>query len=102
MEVSDLIGDRPSAGCGLKEWQIPGCELCLTPGTHVRLGRFRPDSWRVGYGWYACDGNRPICGWYLTNDLTKQIKSLQWSDLDDIYVVEMADTLPLPPDKEEM
>lgn len=42
----------------------------------------------MSYGWYTWGGNRPVCGWYLTNIESSDIKPLQLTDLDDIYVIE--------------
>lgn len=68
--------------------EIPDCCICLTPGCKVKLGRFDSDIWVVGYGWYEWGGNRPVCGWYLTNARSPEIKPLQRPDLDDIYIIE--------------
>ncbi len=68
--------------------QIPDCNCCIKPGLNVKLGRFQPVYWIVGYGWYSWGGNRPICGWYLIRCTDNIIKPLQRTDLDDIYVVE--------------
>lgn len=57
-------------------------------GSKVRLGRFRLDIWMVNHGWYSWGGNRQVCGWYLTNIDTSEVKPLQLTDLDDIYIVE--------------
>ena len=67
---------------------IPEYDLTITPGTVVRIGRFCGTDFRVGYGWYGWGGNRPVCGWYLTNILTQEIKPLQYTDLEDTYLVE--------------
>lgn len=69
--------------------EIPEFNISLTPGCRVKLGRFAVEIWIVAYGWYTWGGNRPVCGWYLMNmDCPKDIKPLQKTDLDDIYLVE--------------
>jgi len=65
---------------------IPNCSKCIHPGDTVRLHRFEGEDWIVGYGWYTFGGNRPFCGWFLSNK-TGQVKPLQLPDLDDIYVI---------------
>lgn len=67
---------------------VPDADMCLHQGDHIRLGRFNHDVWLVSYGWYAWGGNRPVCGWYLINIESSDIKPLQLTDLDDIYVIE--------------
>lgn len=67
---------------------IPEYDITLTPGTAIRIGRLSHEIWIVQYGWYAWGGNRPVCGWYLQGDLTKAIKPLQYTDVEDIYIVE--------------
>lgn len=59
-------------------------------GDVIKLGRFETDSWELDHDWYSWGGNRPVCGWYLTNTLTKAIKPLYITDLDDIYIVKHA------------
>lgn len=67
----------------------PNLNIRLTPGCKVKLGRFESTMWEVAYGWYAWGGNRPVCGWYLMNqEKPCQIKPLQLTDLDDIYVIQ--------------
>ena len=69
--------------------EIPEFDITLTPGCRVKLGRFATEIWIVAYGWYAWGGNREVCGWYLVNKFfPKDIKPLQKTDLDDIYLVE--------------
>ncbi len=68
--------------------QVPNCGCCIKHGTKIKLGRFQADYWIVGYGWYSWGGNRPFCGWYLTNEQTGEVKPLQLPDLDDIYIIE--------------
>lgn len=68
--------------------RIPGCNYQIKAGNIVKLGRYDSERWEVGYGWYAWGGNRPVCGWYLTNVITRTVKPLQLTDLEDIYVVE--------------
>ena len=68
---------------------IPGTNVYLYPGSRVQLGRFDEDVWMVQYGWYSWGGNRPVCGWYLTRiGSPYDLKPLQLTDLDDIYLVE--------------
>lgn len=66
----------------------PDIDIHLYQGDHIRIGRFNHDTWLVSYGWYTWGGNRPVCGWYLTNIESSDIKPLQLTDLDDIYVIE--------------
>ena len=72
----------------LMELNVPEFEITLEVGDYVRLGRFNAETWSVHYGWYAWGGNRPVCGWYLTNILTQAVKPLQYTDLEDIYIIE--------------
>ena len=67
---------------------VPEFEIVLTEGDTVRLGRFDTGTWLVHYGWYAWGGNRPVCGWFLSNTLTQGVKPLQYTDLEDIYIIE--------------
>ena len=62
--------------------------LRIEKGSKVKLGRFQLDMWMVDHGWYSWGGNRPVCGWYLTNIETSEVKPLQQTDLDDIYIIE--------------
>lgn len=67
---------------------IPEFRITLTEGCRVKLGRFESVVWVLSHGWYAWGGNRPVCGWYLTNiDNPQDVKPLQQTDLDDIYLV---------------
>ena len=61
----------------------------LFVGDEVRLGRYKEETWIVGYNWYHANGNRATLGWYLTSTNTNspKIKPLQLTDLDDIYWV---------------
>lgn len=69
--------------------EIPEFNITLTPGCRVKLGRFATEIWEVNFGWYTWGGNRPVCGWYLINTMfIKDIKPLQKTDLDDIYLIE--------------
>ena len=54
----------------------------------VKLHRFDNRFWIVNYGWFDFDGNREICGWYLSDIQTGEVKPLLRTDLDDIYVIE--------------
>ena len=67
---------------------VPELDITLTVDDTVRLGRFDLSTWTVKYGWYVWGGNRPVCGWYLVNTLTQEIKPLQYTDLEDIYIIE--------------
>lgn len=67
---------------------VPEFDITLSEGDLVRLGRFNTETWYVHYGWYAWGNNRPVCGWYLSNSLTQGIKPLQYTDLEDIYLIE--------------
>lgn len=67
---------------------IPALGIELEPGNKIKLGRFCTAQWIVQYGWYSIEGDRPVCGWYLTDALTAgKIKPLHLSDLDDINIV---------------
>ena len=69
--------------------EIPDFDIELTPGSRVKLGRFDVQTWLVSYGWYSWGGNREVCGWYLTDIKNPfDLKPLQKTDLDDIYLVE--------------
>lgn len=69
--------------------RIPGTNTYITPGCRVKLGRFDTTLWIVSFGWVACDGNRPVCAWYLTDCRDIRIhRLLQLTDLDDIYLIE--------------
>lgn len=68
--------------------ELPDCNLHITPGCQIKLGRFQTQSWTVRYGWYTWGGNRPVCGWYLSDTNTSELKPLQITDLDDIYLIE--------------
>lgn len=69
---------------------IPEHNICLHPGDTVKLCRFSQTFWVVGYGWYSFGGNRPVCGWYLTDKNNPDtVKPLQLPDTDDIYLVEV-------------
>lgn len=67
---------------------VPEYDITLTPGNTVRIGRFQRETWVVSYGWYSWGGNRPVCGWYLMGTLTKEIKPLYYTDIEDIYIIE--------------
>lgn len=76
--------------CSCLKLNIPGCDSELVPGCKVKLGRFETKLWVVNHGWYTWGGNRPFCGWYLTNvENPEEVKPLQLPDLDDIYLIEM-------------
>lgn len=75
--------------CNCLKIQIPGCNQFITPGCRVKLGRFETSTWVVLHDWYTWGGNRPVCGWHLFNlDNPSEIKPLQKTDLDDIYIIE--------------
>ena len=64
--------------------------MTITAGCHLKLGRFETDTWLAQHGWYSCNGNRPVCGWYLVNiENPAIVKPLQKPDLDDIYLIEV-------------
>lgn len=70
--------------------ELPEFKITLFEGSKVKLGRFDTTSWILSHGWYSWGGNRPVCGWFLTNvDDPAELKPLQKTDLDDIYLVEM-------------
>ena len=69
--------------------EIPGSDIKLYPGYKIKLNRFDSDIWTVHYGWYDFSGNRPIMGWYLTNDSDcNSVKPIQKIDTYDIYLVD--------------
>lgn len=70
------------------ELVIPEYNITVVPGSVIKIGRFNRESWVVGYGWYSWGGNRPVCGWYLTNELSKEVKPLYYTDLEDTYMAE--------------
>lgn len=68
---------------------IPEYKMVLSPGCKIKLSRFDTTTWVVSHGWFTWGGNRPFCGWYLTNiDDPTEVKPLQKSDLDDIYMIQ--------------
>lgn len=67
---------------------VPEFDITLTVGDNVKLGRFDTDMWTVKYGWYSWGGNRPVCGWYLVGTISQVVKPLQYTDLEDIYIIE--------------
>ena len=67
---------------------IPGSCQCLHPGDKIKLGRFDSVVLVVNYGWFEFDGNRPFCGWFLTNFETGKVKPLLKTDLYDCYMIE--------------
>lgn len=73
--------------CNDLQLQIPNSRSYLYPGCKVKLGRFEDTTWIVMFGWYSYGGNRPVCGWYLTNLDTQQVKPISLPDLDDIYFI---------------
>lgn len=75
--------------CNSLMLEIPGSLACICPGVKVKIGRFSKITWLVLHGWYSWGGNRPVCGWYLTNiNNPSEVKPLQKPDLDDIYLIE--------------
>ena len=75
--------------CNCLSLVIPGTDNYIRPGCRIKLGRFETTLWAVSHGWYSWGGNRPVCGWYLTNlDNPTEVKPLQKPDLDDIYIIE--------------
>lgn len=70
--------------------EIPELRITLTEGCVVKLGRFSTTAWLVQHGWYSWGGNRPVCGWFLQElHNPTNVKPLQKTDLDDIYLFEM-------------
>ena len=68
---------------------VPEFNMKITPCCKIRLGMFDTTVWVVSHGWYSWGGNRPQCGWYLSDERCPSIvKPLHLSDLDDIYFVE--------------
>ena len=68
---------------------IPETGDKLVPGVRLRLRRFDTITWVVNYGWYSCDGNREVCGWYLIDEHDcHKIKPLSKPDVFDIIVLE--------------
>lgn len=76
------------AMCDCLKIQIPGTCQFIRPGNKVKLGRFGKELWIVSHGWFTFGGNRPFCGWYLTDQATGVVRPLQRPDLDDIYLVQ--------------
>ena len=76
--------------CGKLELHIPDSNRVIRPGCRVKIGRFKTTVWELSHGWYSWGGNRPVCGWYMTDtsDPTR-VKPLQLPDLDDIYFIEI-------------
>ena len=73
----------------MTELYIPEYELTIHDGDCVRLHRFDSITWVVHFGWYTINGNRPICGWFLQEEQNQcVVKSLQYTDLSDIYMIE--------------
>lgn len=64
----------------------PNSDRVLYPGDIINLSRFDMTSWKVNYGWYEYGGNRPFCGWYLTNlNNLSEIELFLLNDFDDVY-----------------
>lgn len=76
--------------------KLPDYDLELKPGDEIRIGRFDHHTWVVKYGWYSWSENRPVCGWYVVDMVSQTLKPLQYTDLEDIYVVESGPA-PEPP-----
>lgn len=76
------------SNCTCLSINIPELGITLVPGSRIRLDRFETETWTLHHGWYSFDGNRAICGWYLTSSDGTITRSLQLIDLDDIYMVE--------------
>lgn len=73
----------------LSHIEVPELGLCLHPGMYVKIGRFDKRTWLLQHGWYAFSGNREICGWYLIDVVSRDIRPLQKIDLVDIYEVKL-------------
>ena len=67
--------------------EVPYLKTKIRPGNIVKLGRFSNQSWLVCFGWYEFGGNRPVCGWYLSQNNGMIVKPLQLPDLDDIFII---------------
>ena len=67
---------------------IPDTDITLHPGNRIKLGRFSKDIWTVQFGWFSFDGNRSMCGWFLTDRKSAKVKPLLDVDLYDCYMVE--------------
>ena len=67
--------------------QIPEYSLTIHEGDTIQIGKFDHMKWVANFGWYSVNGNKPICGWYLRDAITQEVRSLQYTDLPDIYLV---------------
>lgn len=67
--------------------ELPECEYHICTCCTVVLGRYSNRKWKVGYGWYTWGGNRPVCGWYLTDIESGDVKPFNKADLLDIYII---------------
>lgn len=67
---------------------LPNSNICIHPGDKIKLARFDSTVWIVNYGWFSFDYNRDICGWYLTDIETGEIKPIFKTDLHDCYSVQ--------------
>lgn len=77
------------ACCNFNQLEIPGTCEYIRPGCRIRLGRFSRTTWVVAHDWYSWGGNRAVCGWFLINaEDSSQLKPLQLTDLQDVYLVE--------------
>lgn len=74
--------------CDCLRLDIPGTNQYIRPGNKIKLGRFSSILWIADHGWFEFDGNRPFCGWHLSNSETGQVKPLLKTDLDDVYLIE--------------
>lgn len=75
--------------CSAAKLSLPNSKIILCPGNIVVLGRFSSIRWIVGFGWFSYEGNRKICGWYLSQvDNPEVVKPIQESDIYDIYILE--------------
>lgn len=69
---------------------LPDNETTIKPGNIILLQRFDVDRWKVDFGWYSYEGNRKVCGWYLTKESDPNVvKPILETDLYDIYIIEM-------------
>lgn len=74
----------------LMKLDIPNRNVAIYPGCRIKLGRFDSTIWIASHGWYSWGGNRPVCGWYLTDVKNPQrVKPLQLPDLDDIHFIQI-------------
>ena len=80
---------RIDDGGGVGPIPIPNTSEYIRPGAVIQIGRFSTTRWKVEHGWFSVGGNRPWCGWYLTDvSNPSNVRAIQLTDLDDIYMIE--------------